>query len=49
MQDSYELNPGKGESESVFWVSKKELNERKDITYNVRLMALEALDLLIQE
>jgi len=47
--DSYELNPGKGESKSVFWVSKKELKERKDITYNVRIMALEALDLLIQE
>jgi ADP-ribose pyrophosphatase YjhB (NUDIX family) len=47
--DSYKLNPGMGESKTVFWLSRQELNERKDITYNVRQMALEALDLLAQE
>jgi ADP-ribose pyrophosphatase YjhB (NUDIX family) len=44
--DSFNLNPGKGETQSIFWASREDLNERNDITYNVRLMALEALDLI---
>jgi ADP-ribose pyrophosphatase YjhB (NUDIX family) len=47
--DSSELSPGKGETQSVFWITRKEVNEREDITSNVRLMALEALDLMAKE
>lgn len=47
--NSYQVSPLEGESNLIYWYSKEELDQIKNIPRNVIAMANEALDLLSKE
>ena len=44
--DTDQLNPQKGESENLFWLSKEEIVNNPNIKEHIKIMALEALESL---
>lgn len=47
--DSDQVNPQKGESKDLYWLSKEEVIDNPNIKQHIRIMALEALETVLEK